>query len=103
MKCPVCLITWDDSKGSVCPQCRFDSASPDAHDTLKVLAAREAFKTRVSAYDPDAKIPRREIAKPWLAVALGFGIFLLWLKACGSIMGGHMMRFGMHSYSRSYR
>jgi hypothetical protein len=101
MKCPVCLITWEDSKGSVCPQCRFDAASADARDTAKILAAREAFKTRTAAYDPDAKIPRREILKPWLAVILGFGIFLLWLKACGSMLGGRLSRYSRHSYSQS--
>lgn len=102
MKCPVCLITWDDAKGSVCPQCHFDSSSPDARDTTKVLQAREAFKTRVSAYDPNAKISRWDIMKPWLAVILGFGIFMLWLKACGSMIGGRMMRFGHHSYSSQH-
>lgn len=100
MKCPVCLITWDDAKGSICPQCRFDANSPDARDTAKVLQAREAFKTKVSAYDPDAKIPRREILKPWLAVILGFGIFLLWLKACGSMIGGRFSRYSRNSYSQ---
>jgi hypothetical protein len=101
MKCPVCLITWDDSKGAVCPQCKFDSSSPHARDTVKVLQAREAFKTKTSAYDPSAKIPRSEIIKPWLAVILGFGIFLLWLKACGSMLGGRFSRYSHRSYSQS--
>ena len=98
MKCPVCSITWHDAKGSVCPQCHFDAASDAARDPFIVTQAREAFKTRVSAYDPSAKIPRRDILRPWLAVALGFGIFLLWLKACGSMLGGRMMGFRRHSY-----
>jgi len=102
MKCPVCLITWQDDRGSLCPQCRFDAASPDARDTAKVLAARDAFRSHVVSYDPNAKIPRRDILKPWLAVALGFVIFLLWLKACGTMLGGRMMRYGRHSYSRHH-
>lgn len=101
MNCPICHITFDSSRSSVCPQCHFDANSPDAKDTAKVLAAREAFKSRVSAYAPESRVTRCDIAKPWLAVIIGFCIFLIWLKACSNA-GGRMMSFGRHSFYRHH-
>jgi len=84
MKCPVCFSAWDDAKGTTCPQCHFDSASADARDSQKILKAREAFKEKASAYDPDSRVSRLDVLKPWFAVVLGFVIFCLWLRACAT-------------------
>jgi hypothetical protein len=84
MKCPVCFSTWDDAKGVLCPQCHFDPASADAHDSQKILQAREAFKEKATAYDPNSRVTRLDVLKPWFAVVLGFVIFCLWLRACAT-------------------
>ena len=66
--------------------------SADARDTAKVLAKRVRLsKTRVSAYDPNARIPRREILKPWLAVILGSGILSAMAQGLRvSMLGGRI-------------
>jgi len=84
MKCPVCFISWNDEKGPSCPQCRFDSTSPKAHDPQAILAARESFRQGASASEPDKRVTKLDILQPWFAVVLGFVIFCLWLRACST-------------------
>jgi hypothetical protein len=82
MKCPVCFATWPDSKGSLCPQCQFDQSAPNAKDTSVILAARESFKDKASAYAPDKRVSTWDVVKPWVGVVIAFIIFMLWLRAC---------------------
>ena len=84
MKCPVCFISWKDDQGCICPQCRFDVQSEKAKDPKAILAARESFKEGASAHDPDHRVTKLDILRPWFAVILGFVIFCLWLRACST-------------------
>jgi hypothetical protein len=80
----VCQASWDDSAQTHCPQCGYDSAAGDARDPVRIQAARNAFRDRTSAYAPETRVTAADKRRPWLAVALGFLIFVVWLRACSS-------------------
>jgi hypothetical protein len=82
MRCEVCLGSRPAEAGSICPQCGWDAAAPQARNTAAVLAAREAFKARTLAYAPDSRVSARDKAVPWLGVGLGFVLFMALLAAC---------------------
>lgn len=84
MKCPVCQATAADPV-TICPQCKFDTASADASDSQKILALRESFKQSATAYEPEKRVTPWDRWRPWAAVALGFFFFLLWLRACSTM------------------
>jgi hypothetical protein len=88
MKCPVCFAAWPNDKGALCPQCQWNTGAPNAQDLQTILKAREAFKSKVTAYDPDSRVTRWDVIQPWIGVLIGFVLFCLWLRACAT--GGKM-------------
>jgi len=86
VKCQVCLAGWPAGTGTVCPQCGWDAAGPLARDTRAVLAAREAFKARTTAYAPDSRVTGRDKLVPWLGLGLGVVLLLVVLVACRAIL-----------------
>jgi hypothetical protein len=80
MKCLVCFASFPGA--GTCPNCRYDNAAPDAKDPQVIVAARDEFKARSLAYAPDTRVTSRDRWKPWLGLALGALLFLLWLRAC---------------------
>ena len=89
MKCLVCLATWPDEGGALCPQCRYDHAAAGARDAAQVHAARRAFQEKTTAFAPDTRVTRWDKWRPWAAVGLAFVLFVFWLRACGSF-GYHL-------------
>jgi len=81
MSCKVCFATWSDG-GNVCPQCAFDQSK--ATDAQAVLAARQAFRDKTTAYAPATRVRTLDKLKPWIAVGLAFFIFVFWMRACSS-------------------
>jgi hypothetical protein len=82
VKCVVCLAGWPAGRGTVCPQCGWDLASPLSRDTDAVLAARSAFRATSTAYAPDSRVTRRDRLVPWLGLGLGAVLFLFVLASC---------------------
>jgi len=82
MKCLVCSITWPDRGGPKCPQCGYDHAAPDAKSAPALNAARASFRDQTTAHAPDSRVSTWDRWRPWAAVALGFALFVLWLRAC---------------------
>ena len=82
MRCHVCSATWPDGGSSSCPQCAFDTQAAGANDPAVILRAREAFKEKTTAYAPNSRVTTMDKVKPWLAVVLGFLIFVLWWRTC---------------------
>lgn len=82
MKCLVCTVTWPDSDGQRCPQCGYDHAAPEAKSHASLNAARAAFQEKTTAYAPDSRVTTWDRWRPWAAVAIGFLLFVLWLRAC---------------------
>jgi hypothetical protein len=80
MQCLVCHATA--AAGTVCPQCGYNQAESGARDQPRILAAREAFKQKTTAYAPDSRVTYKDKAVPWLGLALGLLLFVIWLKAC---------------------
>lgn len=67
---------------AVCPQCGFDPVN--AKDAQAVLAARQAFRDKTTAYAPDTRVTTLDKLKPWIAVYLAFLTFVFWIRACSS-------------------
>lgn len=88
MKCMVCFATWEDKGSAVCPQCGYDAKRAGANEPQAILAAREAFKDKTTAFAPDSRVTAFDKAKPWLALGVGMLIFLFWLRACAT--GGRL-------------
>ncbi|HKU41977.1 MAG TPA: hypothetical protein VJR89_27655 [Polyangiales bacterium] len=85
MNCLVCSATWADGEhGSVCPHCNYDAAADGARDPARIQAARQAFRDRTTAFAPETRVKRWDRLQPWAALAIGFVIFVLWLRACSS-------------------
>jgi hypothetical protein len=84
----VCFATWEDKGFSVCPQCSYDAQRDGANEPHAILAARESFKHKTTAYAPDSRVSRFDKLKPWLALGVGMLIFLFWLRACAT--GGRL-------------
>jgi hypothetical protein len=83
MQCSVCFAQWQGDS-PICPQCRYDHHAPGALETPRILKAREAFKDRALAYAPEKRVTLKDKALPWIGVAFGFLLFVLWLRACSS-------------------
>lgn len=84
MRCHVCSATWPDGGSSLCPQCKFDAAGPDAQNPAAILRARESLKDKTTAYAPDSRVTTFDKLKPWLGLGLGFLFFIIWLRACST-------------------
>ena len=85
MKCLVCAATWDEAAtGTVCTQCGYDMGRPDARDLTRLNHARDAWRDRSSAFAPHARVSAWDVARPWVALVLGFLLFMLWLRACST-------------------
>jgi hypothetical protein len=82
MNCLVCHASF--AQGSGCPQCGYDQSQPGASDAAAVLAAREAFKAKVSAYAPGSRVTAKDKLRPWLALGLGLLLFVFWVRTCAS-------------------
>jgi hypothetical protein len=82
VKCLVCTVTWPDVDGARCPQCGYDHAGPEAKSHAALNAARAAFQDKTTAYAPDSRVTTWDRWRPWAAVAIGFLLFVLWLRAC---------------------
>jgi hypothetical protein len=80
MQCLVCHATT--AEGTVCAQCGYDTATADARDPSRVLAAREAFKQRTTAYAPQTRVTQRDKLLPWLALGLALVLFVFWVRTC---------------------
>jgi hypothetical protein len=83
MNCLVCSASVAD--GKVCPSCGYDSGAMGASDPNRILAAREEFKARVTAYAPETRVKSWDKLKPWISVVIGFVVFMLWLRACSTM------------------
>jgi hypothetical protein len=77
-------VTWADAQGSVCPQCGYDQAGPNARSPQALTAARSAFRDKTTAYAPGSRVSTWDKLRPWGALLLGFVLFVFWLRACSS-------------------
>ena len=84
MKCLVCAATWDERSGGHCPQCGYDMTASGANDPAAVARAREEFRHRTTAYAPQTRVGRWDVARPWIGVGLGFLLFVVWMRACST-------------------
>lgn len=84
MKCLVCQVSWPEAGAATCPHCGFDHGRADAKNPVAVERARAAFRDKTMAFSPESRVTRRDRLQPWLAVLLGFVIFVFWLRACSS-------------------
>jgi hypothetical protein len=84
VKCLVCQATWPDENGSACPYCSYDLAAADARQPEKIQEARRAFRNKTTAYSPESRVTARDRRQPWLALVIGFAIFVVWWRACSS-------------------
>jgi hypothetical protein len=82
MKCLVCHASWADEAGSDCPQCGYDARAPGASDAKSILAARESFKDKTTAYAPGSRVTAADKRVPWLAFGLAILMFLFWVRTC---------------------
>ena len=85
MKCLVCQATWDDREGQTCTQCGYDHAAAEARNPQRIQIARDQFRDRSSAYDPESRVTGWDRARPWLAILLGAVLFIFMLKACSML------------------
>lgn len=83
MQCLVCHAS--SAAGPRCAQCGYDQSAPGAADTSAILAAREAFKAKSTAYEPHKRVTFMDKRGPWLALGLGLLLFVFWAKTCGSM------------------
>lgn len=86
MQCLVCHAS--SASGSRCPQCGYDQGAPGASDAQAVLAARDAFKAKTTAYEPHKRVTAADRRVPWLALGLGLLLFVFWVRTCAS--GGRL-------------
>lgn len=84
MECVACKATWDEKKGSTCPQCQYDNSGEHLRDTSAILSHRKNFQDRVTEFNPKSRVNTWDRLKPWLGAVLGFIIFMLWLRACST-------------------
>jgi hypothetical protein len=80
MQCLVCHAAT--AEGTVCAQCGNDSAVSGANDPARVLAAREAFKQRTTAFSPNSRVTTRDKLVPWLGLAVALALFTFWVRSC---------------------
>ncbi len=86
MQCLVCHASL--AAGPKCPLCDYDQSAPGASDAQAVLAARDAFKARTTAYAPHKRLSAADKRRPWLALGLGLLLFVFWVRTCAS--GGRL-------------
>jgi len=79
MECAVCK---NPRTSAVCPVCGFDAEGAESKDLRALEARRAAF--RAGALTQAVHISRRDRARPWMALGLGFLLFVVWMKACSS-------------------
>ena len=84
MKCVVCAATWADATVPTCPQCGYDMSRADAKEPSRLNDARDAFRHRTTTYAPQTRVGRWDVLRPWVAVGLGFLLFVVWLRACST-------------------
>ena len=84
MKCLVCSASWDESSGSVCVQCGTDMGRADARALARLNAARAAWRDHGTRFAPDSRVSAWDVVRPWVALVLGFFLFMLWLRACST-------------------
>jgi len=81
MKCLVCSAS--SASTGACPQCGY--VQPEgAPDMQAVLAAREAFKNRTSAFAPHTRVSGKDKLIPWLGLGLGLLLFVFFVRTCAS-------------------
>jgi hypothetical protein len=80
MQCNVCHAST--AQGTVCAQCGYDLGAPGAQEPARILAAREAFRQRTSAFSPGTRVTARDKLVPWLGLALGLALFVFWVRTC---------------------
>jgi hypothetical protein len=80
MQCLVCHASTAD--GNVCAQCCYDSAAEGAREPARILAAREAFKQRTTAFAPHSRVSTRDKLIPWLGLVLGMLLLVFWVRTC---------------------
>lgn len=73
MKCPICTVSTTDS--NVCEACGYDMGAPDAASPLKLKAARDAFKQKLTGMDPEKPVRTWQKIRIWLTVAVGIALF----------------------------
>jgi hypothetical protein len=61
---------------------RHDTSAPGASDAAHVLAAREAFKHKTTAYAPQTRVTSLDKWKPWLALGVALLLFAFWVRTC---------------------
>lgn len=84
MKCLVCSAAWSDERGTTCPRCRYDHAAERARELPSLNAARAAYRDSTAAYAAHDRVSVWDKLRPWAALVLGFALFVLWLRACGT-------------------
>jgi hypothetical protein len=82
--CLVCQATWPGGGSTACPQCGYDAAAPGAKDPARVLAARDEFRARTTAFAPQSRVRLRDRLVPWGGLALGLLLLVFWLRACST-------------------
>jgi hypothetical protein len=83
MKCRVCFASFPGA--GTCPNCAYDNAAPDAQAPQRIVAARDEFRARTLAYAPQTRLSAKDRLGPWLGLALGLLLFLVWLRSCSSV------------------
>jgi hypothetical protein len=82
MKCLVCFASFPGA--GTCPNCAYDNSAPDAKAAQRIVAARDEFRARTLAYAPEKRLSAKDRLGPWLGLALGLLLFLVWLRSCSS-------------------
>jgi hypothetical protein len=54
----------------------------------EIMARRRELKEAITSYSPESRVTRFDVIRPWIAVAIGFVIFCVWLRACST--GGRL-------------
>jgi hypothetical protein len=85
MKCLVCGAT--SVSDGPCPQCGH-VAREGAPDMQEVLAAREVFKNKSTAFAPETRVSGMDKLRPWLGLGLGLLLFVFFVRTCAS--GGRL-------------
>jgi hypothetical protein len=84
----VCFVTSADRS---CPQCGYTEAGPATRDPAHILALREMFRQKTTAYAPESRVGTWAVLRPWIGLGIGFLIFVFWMRACSS-GGWHLFR-----------
>ncbi len=77
MTCPVCLATRPPEAGTVCRLCGWDDRDGRSQDSSAVLAARDAFRARTTAYAPQTRVTAADRRLPWMGLVLGLALVVV--------------------------